>query len=171
MIKTKIKDNVMLLTNKEKMFEKIKEYKNYVEVNAYLTNLIEPLLMEWQGKQMNKRFTDKLKLFIGNEYNVYLSVSNYSDVITLVIRRGTKSIELRVASKKNRKFDMEKYKKDNEYLINQNENYQKYLNAEKHIDEWTTEYEKIQQNIKDLKKRMEEYSCQYIIDWSELRYI
>lgn len=161
----------MTYTNKEWMYKKIKEYKDIVEVSTYLTNLIEPFLIEWQGKQINKRFTDKLKMFLGQEYTVWLMQSSYSGVITLNIRRGTKTLDLRVANKQNRKFDMETYKKDNDYILNKASEYQRYIEAEKHIEEWDAEYQKIRDNIKNLKKNMEKYSCQYIIDWSELRYV
>lgn len=159
------------MTNKEKMTTYIKNYKDDIEVIMYLTNLIEPFLMEWNGKQINKRFTDKLKLFLGPEYYVRLDTSNFSGDIALMISRKKRVLSLLMANKKNRKFNMDEYKENNKHLFNKSEQYKKYVEAEKHIDEWNTEYEKIQQSVKDLKGKMEKYSCHYIIDWSELRYI
>jgi hypothetical protein len=160
------------MINKEYMDKKLKEYRDTIEASLYMYNMIEPFLMEWEGKQMNKRFVTKVQASIGNDYQVYLNRSSYSTRIELVVRRGNKVLNLIVADKKDGgRFYMLDFKEKNKYVLNQSEKYQKYVEAEQYLDEWNAEYQKIVQDINMLKKKMDEHECRYLIDWSELRYI
>ncbi len=160
------------MTTKEVIIKNIKEYKDRAEATAFMFNLIEPTLIAWEGKQMNKRFITKLRSVIGSEYTVYLDVKTYTTRIELTIRRGNKALQVWAADKSNgKKFSMTEFKKNNGYLYNQSEKYQHYTEAEKHIDEWDEEYQKIVSNIKELKLKMKKYECEYLIDWSVLRFV
>ena len=154
--------------NKEYMTTKLNEYIAHSESSAYLYQLVLPVLLTWEGKQVSKRLATAVQNYVGPDYSVYVR-AGYGNDMDLHIRRGNKSLEIRVCAINNKKFSMEYFKEHNVYLEKHAENFRKYTEALNHIDEWYAKYEVIKQQVIDLKKEAGVFGCEYIMDF-DMRY-
>ncbi len=150
--------------NKEMLTNKIRENMNLCSANAHLIAVLYPYLESWEGKMVSKRLINHITSNIDTDYHVYLRKG--FECIELSIRRGTRAIEyIRLCDLNDKKFRMSYFKEKNSYLFKYQEQYDKYLEASRHIDEWYEKYSLIKEDVKKLKKEVEESGCSYVIDW------
>jgi len=154
---------------RKKMENKIKEYMDNAQAEAYMINLLDPALSTWEGKQVTKRLITRLRLYIPEDFTLYIRNTYYG--IELYIGRGNKNMSVRLCeNRKDKTLRMEYVRKENARLYGLLDLYKTYADGKEHLDEWLEEYMKIRKDVVDLKAKMHKYGCEYLIDWSDLRY-
>ena len=157
------------MTKREELKTKLKEYMDNIEATTYMFNFLDPSLASWNGKLITKRLIDRLRLTISGDFNLYIRKG--WNGLELTMAKGNKTLTLRLSDgQKRQTLNMDYVRKQNERYYTQLDTYVKYRNAVEHTDEWFDEYMKIRQDVVALKNKMKEFECEYLIDWSDLRY-
>lgn len=152
----------------EDMKTKLKGYMDSAEATTYMIALLDPALASWNGKQVTKRIIPRLRTYINEDFRLWLR-KTYSGM-ELTMSKGTKTLNVILCSLDNKTFNMDLFRQKHEYLYKQMEKYNKYAEATVKVNEWYEDYMTIRQDVIDLKAKMNQYECEYLIDWYDLRY-
>lgn len=167
------KDSIMTKTMfrtriEQETEKKLKEYMDNCTAYAHMMNLLVPALATWAGKDVTKRLITRLRLYIPEEYYLYLKKG--WNGMELVISRGNKSITLALTpTTKDKILRMQFVRDKNKYYFTAKEEYDKYSKGKENLDKWIDRYLEICSKIRDLKKDMGECGCEYLLDF-DLRY-
>jgi hypothetical protein len=157
-----------ILTTREILEKNIKEKLNNSIALEYMIRLIDPVLAEWNGKQVNKRIVSHVINGIGNDFHVYLTKS-YSGAYTLNVDKKSRRLSLPVTyDKNNKKFDIEWFRNNNRWVYEMNDKIKKCQDALNDVDTFANEFERIKEDVRNLKSKLEEKGMAYFVDWKNL---
>lgn len=157
-----------ILTTKELIEKNIKERLNNNIAVDYMIRLIDPVLAEWEGKQVNKRIVSHVITNIGNDFYVYMNKSYYG-AYTLHISRGNKSLSVELTPDKNsKKFSIDFFRNRNKWAYEMNDKIKKCQDALNDVDTFANEFERIKEDVRNLKSKLEEKGMAYFVDWKNL---
>ena len=157
-----------VLNTREILERNIKERLNNNIAMDYMIRLIDPVLAEWNGKQVNKRIVGHVTSNIGTDFYVSMTKS-YCGAYTLRISRGNKvlSVEL-TQDKNNKKFSIDFFRNRNKWVYEMPEEIKNCEESLKEIDGFANEFDRIKGEVKTLRKAMDEKKMGYFVDWREL---
>jgi hypothetical protein len=157
-----------ILTTKELIEKNIKERLNNNIAVDYMIRLIDPVLAEWEGKQVNKRIVSHVITNIGNDFYVYMNKSYYG-AYTLHISRGNKSLSVELTPDKNsKKFSIDFFRNRNKWAYEMPEAIKNCEDALKEANTFADDFDRIKSEIKTLQNTMEEKGMRYFVDWRDL---
>lgn len=140
---------------------RIKNAKTSVEI----LDRIEPIMAMFEGKKITKRIETKLKTLFP-EYRIYYYFQY--GMYKLDISYNGCGLNLLLAYESDPTFTMEKYLKHNiGYYLNK-ERLEKYREGQHLADEWYVRYTELSDAIKQLRKDMSKYNCEYIVKWDTM---
>jgi hypothetical protein len=160
----------MSLNTKEVLEKNIKENLKYYISTEYMINILDPVLSEWENKQVNKRIVSHVTTNIGSDFHVYLD-KTYFGIYQLHVSRGNKNLVVTLTSdKNNKKFSIDFFRQTNKWAYEMSEKIKKCENALNEINFFVLEFDRIKNEIDTLKIKMKEKGIEHTIEWKNLIY-
>lgn len=160
----------MSLNTREVLEKNIKERLNNNIATEYMISLLDPVLAEWENKQVNKRIVGHVTSNIGTDFHVYLT-KTYNGGYELHVSRGNRSLVVTLTPDKNsKKFSIDFFRNRNKWAYEMTEKIKNCEKAMKEIDVFANEFDRIKNEINELKTKMDEKDMRYFVDWKDLTY-